>query len=120
MRAPPNAKRAAPASAESGPQKDRLAGTINETEIKQLARGIQVALVDKGKGAGLRISVSSWRGLGRVEIREVTEVFPGTGFPTKAGVLMPVDLVDELASALVAAKAKAIALGLLPPEGARP
>jgi hypothetical protein len=104
--------RAAPALAGSGPQKDRLAGTINETEIKQLARGIQVALVDKGKGAGLRISLSSWRGMHRVELREVTELVAGTSFPTKNGVLVPVEIIDDLIDALVATKAKAIALGL--------
>jgi hypothetical protein len=34
--------------------------------------------------------------------------------------MLDVALVDELVSALEAAKAKAIALGLLPTEGARP
>jgi hypothetical protein len=48
-----------------------------------------------------------------VELRECTELVPGTFYPTAVGIMVPINLIDELVSALGAAKAKAIALGLL-------
>jgi hypothetical protein len=103
-----------------GYQKDSGNRATTETNNKHLARGHQVAAIDKGRGSRLRISISSWRGLHRVELRECTELVPGTYYPTAVGLMLDVALVDELVSALEAAKAKAIALGLLPTEGARP
>jgi hypothetical protein len=119
MRAPPN-KRAVPDATGNGSHvKDgRWATTKNENN--SLAKGIQVASIDKGRGARLRISLSSWRGLHRVELRECTELVPGTYYPTAIGIMVPVDLVDDLVSALMAAKAKAIALGLHPAGRTKP
>ncbi len=106
-------ERAAPDAGRGGSLKDGGGQATTESEIKHLARGIQVSAINKGRGSQLRVLVSAWRGLNRIEIREYTEVCPGTSFPTKSGVIMPVDLVDDLIGALAAAKDRASSLGLL-------
>jgi hypothetical protein len=119
MRVPPN-KQAAGTWGAGGSQANALSRATSENENIRLGRGIQVGLLDKPNGARLRISLSSWRGMHRVEIRETTEICPGTAFPTKSGVVVPIGLVDELIEALTAAKAKAVALGLFSEGRAKP
>ena len=97
----------------TGGFKDSGSWKGTENDNKRLTRGIQVALLDKGRGSQIRVSLSAWRGLNRIEIREVTEICAGTGFPTKSGVLVPVELVDDLIGALGLAKDRASSLGLL-------
>jgi hypothetical protein len=116
MRSSRHNERAAPAGTGSGSQGKESGWATTERNSNHSRGTMQLASLDKGRGARLLVSLSIWKDLRRVEIREATELLTGSGafFPAGAGVKVPLDLIDDMIEALTAAKAKAIALGLLP------
>ena len=75
--------------------------------------------IPTGRGYGVRVSRSTFRGRERLDVRHFFEARPGdpdTRRPTKKGVNLPLDLLPALLAALHAVEAEALGAGLLEPE----
>jgi hypothetical protein len=113
MRAPPNVERAPLADGGALNQENsRLAGATVRDNTRSHPRS-QVAVIAKSVSAQLRVSLTSWRGQHKLEIREATAAIPGCFFPTPNGVTLDLGKIPELIAALQAAEAEARARGLL-------
>ena len=73
-----------------------------------------IASISKGHCSELRISLGTWRGNHKIEIREATATIPNVYMPTPNGVTLDVDRLHELITALQRAEAEAITRGMLP------
>jgi len=72
-----------------------------------------VATITRGPATEPRISLTSWRGSHRVELRDHTATIPGVFMPCGPGITLPVERLHELIAALQRAEAEAISRGLL-------
>jgi hypothetical protein len=111
----PYAARAAPALAGSDPLKTDRRGSSIRKDDKRSLTSTQVAVIAKSAYAELRVSLKTWRGSHKIEIREATAAIPSVFFPTATGISIDVCKIGELIAALEAAQAEARARGLLAP-----
>ena len=72
-----------------------------------------VATISKSRSSQLRVLLSQWRDKRRAEIREATATIPGLFFPTSAGVMLDIEQLPALISALQSAEAAARGRGWL-------
>ena len=78
------------------------------------AQALTVAEIPKSVSSRLRVSIATWKGEHKVELRDLTATIPGTFFPTRDGVTLDVARLHELIAALQRAEAEAISRGMLP------
>ena len=67
---------------------------------------IAIANIEIGHASQLRISIESWRGSHKVELRQATAAIPGIFFPTSAGVMLDIEHLPALIEALRKAVAR--------------
>ncbi len=92
----------------------KTSGTTHQNNRTRASRqGLIIGTIDKGRSAALRVSIWSHNGLDRLELRELTATIPGIYFPTSAGVMVPIENLDELLETIQKAKVEAIARGFL-------
>jgi hypothetical protein len=115
MPQPPDKEMAEPWQAPPQQALGKTDKKINSPISKKLQADVPeiIAAVAKSHSAQLRISLTSWRGQHKCEIRECTASVPGNYWPTAAGVSLAADKLDELIAALSKARARAVSLGLL-------
>ena len=106
-----------PATAMTGALEYRSAATLigsrdNKPKTEKQARTV-VATIDTGRSAQLRVSLTTWRGSHKVELRDYTATIPNVFFPTSAGVTLDVEKLPELIATLRKAEAKAVSAGML-------
>ena len=75
---------------------------------------IAIANIEIGHASQLRISIESWRGSHKVELRQASAAIPGFFFPTAAGVMLDIEQLPALIEALQAAEVAARRRGWLP------
>jgi len=120
MRAPPE-NQTAPVSGRGGRMDmkgDRAGNQVDRDNTREHRRA-QVAVISKTASAQLRVSLTTWRGQHKLEIREATAAIPGIFFPTPNGVTLELDKIPDLIAALQAAEVEASARGLFS-EGRQP
>ena len=66
---------------------------------------IAIANIELGHASQLRISIESWRGSHKVELRQATATIPGIFFPTSAGVMLDIEQLPALIAGVQAAEA---------------
>lgn len=111
--APPN--RNAPA-ANRGVEKSQASRSDRKPLNSRSAGAAQGFSITVGKSATaqLRVSLVTWRGITKLELRELTAIIAGTFFPAGTPVTVPVEKLPELIEALQDAEREARARGLLP------
>jgi hypothetical protein len=93
---------------------DRSADVAGSSrDNKKLRSGVQVDVIEKGHCARLRISLTNWRGVHKVEIRELVAAIPGAFLPCGVPITLGIDRLPALIAALQAAEAEARARGLI-------
>jgi hypothetical protein len=117
MRAPEN--QTAPVAGRGGRvdmQGDPAGNQVDRDNTREHRR-TQVAVISKTASAQLRVSLTTWQGQHKLEIREATAAIPGIFFPTPNGITLDLDKIPDLIAGLQAAEAEARARGLLPERG---
>ena len=117
MQAPPHKRNAVkPGWGDGVPRDDRKSACAKS--LQRNARSAQalvtVAEITKSYSSRVRVSLSTWKGEHKVELRDLTATIPGCFFPTRDGVTLDVARLHELIAALQRSEAEAISRGMLP------
>jgi len=119
MQAPPEnangACQGAAAIKTSHNRTDTLAPSFDSRQgLRANSPDVFTAIVEKGDSCQVRVTVSKWRGQGKVSVREFTPgAISNTWWPTAKGATIDVDKLPELIAALQRAATEARRLGLL-------
>jgi hypothetical protein len=68
---------------------------------------VAIANIATGHATQLRISIESWRGSHKFELRQATATIPGIYLPTPKGIRIDIAKIGELIDALQAVEAEA-------------
>jgi hypothetical protein len=110
MTAPPGQHKARAANAGSA-EKTKVDAPTSSKTVRPAQQVI--ATINKSRSCELRVSLTSWRGDNKVELRDAVATIPGIFFPTGAGVTLPLDKLSELLTALCKAEDEARKAGRL-------
>jgi hypothetical protein len=74
---------------------------------------VLIGSLDKSPSCRLRVSLSTWRGQTKVELKPCSATIPGVPMPCGPGIALPLDRLPQLINALRKAEAKAVSLGFI-------